>query len=291
MSTATEPQSQWDLGAIGRWSQPTSFEVTAERIAAYAEATNDEHPRHASGELAPPIFSFVPASEPLLASMLEPVPEPLKMRGVHGQQDFRYHAPIEPGQMLLTRAGVTGIAARSTGVVVLGRTESRDQEGRLVTEGTMTYFVRGAEIESSHGDPLPEHPFPDEVREREPLARVEHGYDPDQTQRYSKAAGDPMPIHLDDEFARKMGLPGIIVHGLCTMAFCSRAVIAAGCSDDPTRLKRLAVRFASIVQPSETVTTSVWDAGETDAGLRRLVFETVSDNGNVAIKDGIAEID
>jgi hypothetical protein len=69
------------------------------------------------------------------------------------------------------------------------------------------------------------------------------------------------------------------------MAFCSRAVIGEFCPEDPTRLKRLAVRFAKIVQPSERITTSLWDAGE-----RRVVFETVSDNGNVAIKDGLAEV-
>jgi acyl dehydratase len=94
-----------------------------------------------------------------------------------------------------------------------------------------------------------------------------------------------MPIHLDDDFAKAMGLPGIIVHGLCTMAFASRAVIGAACPEDPARLRRLAARFAKIVQPSEQVTTSVWKA---DAG--RFHFETVSDTGSVAIKDGLAEV-
>jgi acyl dehydratase len=94
-----------------------------------------------------------------------------------------------------------------------------------------------------------------------------------------------MPIHLDDDFAKAMGLPGIIVHGLCTMAFCSRAVLAEFCGDDPTRLRRFAVRFAKIVQPSEKITTALWDAGE-----GRVMFETTSDNGNVVIKDGLAEI-
>ena len=37
--------------------------------------------------------------------------------------------------------------------------------------------------------------------------------DDDQTYRYSEASGDPMPIHLDEEFAKQMGLPGIIAHG------------------------------------------------------------------------------
>ena len=46
------------------------------------------------------------------------------------------------------------------------------------------------------------------------------------------------------------------------------------------------MRFAKIVQPSEQVTTSLWDAGSVD-GRRRVAFETTSDNGNTAIKDGL----
>ena len=94
-----------------------------------------------------------------------------------------------------------------------------------------------------------------------------------------------MPIHLDDDFAKAMGLPGIIVHGLCTMAFCGRAVVQTYCAEDPTQLKRFAVRFSKIVQPSEKVTHSLWTG---DRG--GVVFETTSDNGNIAIKDGLAEI-
>ena len=94
-----------------------------------------------------------------------------------------------------------------------------------------------------------------------------------------------MPIHIDENFAQQVALPGIIVHGMCTMAFASRAVVQTACPDDPTRVRRLAVRFSKIVLPSEKVTTSVWDAGD-----GRFPFETVSDNGNVAIKDGLAEV-
>jgi acyl dehydratase len=87
-----------------------------------------------------------------------------------------------------------------------------------------------------------------------------------------------------------MGLPGIIVHGLCTMAFCSRAIVQTACPEDPTRLKRLAVRFSKIVQPHEKVTHTLYEAGHSNAA-RRIAFETTTDTGNVAIKDGLAEID
>jgi hypothetical protein len=66
-------------------------------------------------------------------------------------------------------------------------------------------------------------------------------------------------------------------------------VIERYAADDPSRLKRLAVRFASIALPEQTITTKLWDAGESD-GTQRYAFETASDAGATVIKDGWAEI-
>jgi acyl dehydratase len=43
------------------------------------------------------------------------------------------------------------------------------------------------------------------------------------TDRYAAASGDHNPIHLDDAFARSVGLPGRILHGLWTAAQVARA--------------------------------------------------------------------
>lgn len=42
--------------------------------------------------------------------------------------------------------------------------------------------------------------------------------------RYAAASGDPNPIHQDEEVARSVGLPGVIAHGMLTMALAARAV-------------------------------------------------------------------
>jgi acyl dehydratase len=275
----------WNLERLGEWTEPREFEVTRERAIAYARATNDEHPRHLSGELAPPVFAIVPVFEVLAPSMTAVVPPEILMRVVHGEQDFRLHRPIVPGETLVSRAATVGAHGTSSGAQVVAKAITETADGEPVVEQYMTAFFRGAQLDASRGEPVTSHAFPPELRSQQPLASVTHSYGPDQTRRYSEASGDPMPIHLDDAFAKAMGLPGIIVHGMCTMAFCSRAVIQTACPEDPARLKRLAVRFSKIVEPSETVTTTLWDGG---GGI--VHFETVSDNGNVAIKDGLAEV-
>jgi acyl dehydratase len=278
--------SDFKTEAIGTWGDPDEFAVERDRIKAYAAATNDPIEPHAAGDVAPPVFAVVPAFGALAGVTAAVIPPDLILMGVHGEQDFRFHEPIRPDTTLVTRATLVGVQPRSSGVTVTVKGETRDKASDgLLVEQYMTSFVRGAQTDSGEGDPPPAHGFDDSLRERDPDAEVSQTFDEDQTFRYSEASGDPVPIHLDDEVARAMGLPGIIIHGLCTMAFTSVAVIQHACPDDPTRLSRLAVRFSKIVQPKQTITTRIWDRGD-----GALAYETTADNGEVVIKDGLAEV-
>ena len=68
------------------------------------------------------------------------------------------------------------------------------------------------------------------------------------TYRYAGASGDFNPIHLDDEFARAVGLPGKILHGLWTMAQVARA------QGDGLRLRSLSVQFRGLGVPEQEIT-------------------------------------
>lgn len=271
--------------AIGQWSDPAEFEVTRERIKQYAAATNDHIGAHASGDLAPPVFAIVPAFGVAGQAGLKVIPSELAMMVLHGEHDFHFHAPIQPGSTVSTRAAPIGLFPRSSGVTVTVKADTHDADGRLLVEQYLTTFVRGAQTAEAVGEAAPGHRFDESLRSREPEAEVSQTFDSDQTFRYAEASGDPMPIHLDDSLAKSMGLPGIIIHGMCTMAFTSVAVIEHACAEDPTRLKRLAVRFSRTVQPGQTITTRIWAAGDGAYG-----YETESEEGVVVIKDGLAEI-
>jgi acyl dehydratase len=68
------------------------------------------------------------------------------------------------------------------------------------------------------------------------------------TYRYAGASGDFNPIHIDDEFARAVGLPSRILHGLWTMAQCARA------QGDGLALRSLSVQFRGVGVPEEELT-------------------------------------
>lgn len=279
----------FDLSRLGEWGDEVEFAVEAERTIAYAEATNDPIKQHLDGVYAPPVFAVVPAMTLMAEATLSVVPDELMLTILHGEHDFRFHRPIEPGETLTVRAKPVGIEGKSSGVVVTTAMETVSDRGDLVNEQYFIGFFRGGTFTGSEGIRAPEHGFDDSLRARRADTTAVQGFDIDQTFRYAEPAGDPMPIHLDDEFARQMGLPGIIIHGLCTMAFTSHAVIGHACPEDPARLRRLAVRFSSPARPGNTMTTGIWHR-ETRADRDVYVFESHADDGRALIKDGLAEI-
>jgi acyl dehydratase len=281
----TEAAPTFKPEAIGKPGEPVTFEVDRERITAYAAATNDSIPPHASGELAPPVFAVVPAFQAAGMAAMQVIPGELIGAILHGEQDFHYHRPIEPGMTLETVATPIGMRQRSSGVTVVTRAETREAGGQMLVEQFMTTFVRGAQGAEDVGEEAPPHRFDEALRERDPDAEVTQTFDADQTFRYAEASGDPMQIHLDEAFAKSVGLPGIIIHGLCTMAFTSVALIGHACPAEPKRLKRLAVRFASIALPEQTISTRIWDVGDSS-----YAYETTNYAGAVVIKDGWAEV-
>jgi acyl dehydratase len=274
--------------SIGVWSDPETFEVTQERIAQYAEATNDPIEAHRKGEIAPPVFAIVPSFMSIMQSAFTVAPPEVAMRVVHGEQDFHLHRPIRPGDVVETRAKPLGFSAAPNGTTAAFLLECRTPDGQLLNEQYMTAFFRKVDAGGSAGKLAPAHKFPESARDAAPVAKVVAHLDDDQTFRYAPASGDPMPIHTDDDAARAAGLPGIIIHGLCTQAFTSWAVLTELAEGRTERLKRLAVRFAKPVLPGQDLTTTIWAAGSTD-GVTTYVFES-SVGDDLVLKDGLAEI-
>jgi acyl dehydratase len=274
----------FEASELGTWGEPETFEVTAERIAAYAEATNDPIEAHRSGTVAPPVFAVVPVFNTLIPAVLAVAPPEQVIRVVHSDQDFRFHRPILPGDTLLARARPIGWATKDSGSGLAVHMETRTTQGELVNEQWVTGFFRGVDAGESTGERAPSHVFDAAIREQAPIAKVAAHVDDDQTFRYSPASGDPMPIHLDDDIARMAGLPGIIVHGLCMMAMTSWAVLTEVAGGQTDRLKRLAVRFAKPVLPGQDVSTAIWDAGNGCYAYETTVGDTV------VMRDGLAEV-
>ena len=190
--------------------------------------------------VAPPMFGVTVTWDALMKAMMDPDLHVDLLRLVHGEQDMEFPNPIRPGDVITATAKIVSIEAKSTGETMTVELSASNQKGQPVQKTHFIIFIRGAR----NRDTASSEPRPVEPERGAPLFSVAQTIDKDQTFRYAEASGDPNPIHVDENIAKMAGLPGIIVHGLCTMAFTSKVAIDRLCAGDPTRLKRLRVRFS-----------------------------------------------
>jgi len=106
------------------------------------------------------------------------------------------------------------------------------------------------------------------------------------TVRYAGASGDFNPIHIDEDFARQVGLPGRILHGLWTMAQVARAQTEA--AGGPDSLQRLAVQFRGMGVP-EAELTITGEVRELRDGVAVIDTRAVQ-NDNAIIRNAEAEV-
>jgi len=274
---------------VGREYPPVTITVTADAMQKYARAYNDDNPaffdaNRPGGIVAPPMFGVVVTWDALMKVMMDPEVNVDLLRLVHGEQDMEFANPMRPGDVITATSKIVAIEDKSTGETMTVELKATDQNGQPVQKTHFIIFIRGTRSRNAATEARPAEP-----ERGQPLLTVAQTIDKDQTYRYKEASGDPNPIHVDENVARMAGLPGIIVHGLCTMAFTSKIAINKLCAGDPTRLKRLRVRFSRPVLPGQTITTKVWADGERD-GRKVFAYETFNSDGQAVIKGGSAEV-
>lgn len=275
-----------DVARVGEWTAPRRYEVDAGAIQAYAEAVGYAHSGR-PGAGPPPLFGVVPAREPMLEALQAVVPEPIRTAtSVHGEHDIVLRRPIEPGATLLTRAAVVGLRVVSAGTQVVTKTETTLEDGDPVDEQFWTMLLRGVDLGWSGGDAPPTKPLPDE--HAQPDVQIADRIAADQSTRYAEASGDKDAYVLDEAAAHAAGFPGVILHGLCTMAFAARVVVDHCAHGDGRRLRRLGVRFTRPVLLDQEVVTSI-TALPAEDGEELYTFEVADATGAAVIRRGVAE--
>jgi acyl dehydratase len=107
--------------------------------------------------------------------------------------------------------------------------------------------------------------------------------------RYAGASGDFNPIHIDDEFAKAVGLPRTILHGLYSMGLVAKANAGGLAGGDPRALKRLSVQFRGMGVPEQEIVVS---GTVRSVDGRRVVVDAVAQQGETKIiKNAVAELE
>jgi acyl dehydratase len=259
----------------GKAYPPTTYEVTAEAIEAYARATNTANERYRAGSdsVAGPVWPVVPAFGFFMAAVNDAELGADPRRLLHLGEEHVLHASIRPGDVLGVQGVLEAVDERA-GTFTVAVAEA-DRDGRLIAEVRARMLVRGA------GTPVPVNLV---APPSEPVHESRVRIDADQTVRYAEASGDHNPIHLDPRAARRAGLRTPIVHGMCTMAMATAGAVDGPAGGDPSAIQRVAVSFAHPVRPGQELKTRFWPQPG-DGGGQAFAFATLNEDGAVVLTD------
>lgn len=202
---------------------------------------------------------------------------------LHGEQGIALHSTIPVEGTLIAQNRVAEIIDKGAdkGALLYIEREITDKAtGQRIATTTSTTFARGDGGFGGPTGPLkPVHQLPD----RTPDLSLDTPILPQAALIY-RLSGDPNPLHASPEIAAKAGFKAPILHGLCTFGVAGCAVLKSCCNNDPARLKSFDLRFSSPVFPGETVTTEIWQDGDTVSFRAHVEDRTVLNNGVARIQ-------
>jgi acyl dehydratase len=260
------------------------FQVTAEDVRRYAEATGEvdvRYFRESRDAVAPPLFAVVPATKLFERFLIDPQLSMPLDRTLHGEHSIVFSTPIVPGDWLVSTGAVIGVARRSTGQTVSVRIETSSREGELRNVQVATAFIRDAR-------PGPrERRMPSQTRTGEPCVESCVVVSREQPIAYAAATDTAHVLpHTDEDFARSIGYETIFLQGQCALALAAKVIVENVAGGRPEDLRMLSTRFAHVAYPGDTLKTRVWRSG--DGG--RYDFEMANDSGALVLADGVAEV-
>jgi acyl dehydratase len=225
---------------------PFAGRIEPDRVAAYAAATGDQTAAVLAGDAVPAVYPVILAfgAQQAANSDLPPAAWQQAYGGVHGAHDIVLHRPLVLGEYLQTWSQISAIRTVRPGTQVVLHIEQRDNDGTIVVEQWWTTVLLGLHEMADRGVPPDDHRVPDAAR-LNPIGKATHQVDEQVAHRYAEVSGDWSAHHFDIAAARASGFDFLFTHGLCTMAICAHRVLGIVGVDDPGRVSRVAVRFAS----------------------------------------------
>ncbi len=176
---------------------------------------------------------------------------------VHGQQSVTLHRPIPVEGTVTITSELVGMYDKGKAAVLVTETNAV-MDGEPLYTNTSSAFIRGeGGWGGDRGPSGPKNVAPD----RAPDAQVTYLTSRDQAFVY-RLSGDRNPLHTDPAFAAIGGFDRPILHGLCSYGFTGRALLHEICDSDPARFRHIEARFAAPVLPGDSLTISMWSAGD-----------------------------
>lgn len=181
---------------------------------------------------------------------------------VDGERRITVHKPLPPKCAVTADERYLDILDKGEGkgaVLIQERVVKEAASGDKLFTIVTSIFARG---DGGFGGKSQGGPALHEIPERAPDLVKECGTRPDQALLYA-LSGDRNPLHRDPAFAKMVGFPRPILHGLCSYGTACRAVLSTLAQYQPERIRQFDVRFSKPVFPGETLVVELWQDGST----------------------------
>lgn len=264
----------------------------------YAAAVEDGNPLYFDDEaevgvMAPPLFavSLTWSVTGQIWDYLEADDFPLELLHtmVHYTEHLAFHHPVRPGDRLTIKGNIAAILPHPSGTHLVLRYQATDQKGKPVFTEHTGALLRGVTCTDAGrgGEDLPG--LPNREGEGAPLWKSRLSIDPLRPYIYDGCTDIFFPIHTSRQFARQVGLPGIILQGTATLAYAARELVNRSAKGDARRLKALYCRFTGMVRPGSDIEVSL--LGQvTGAAGNGLFYQVANQEGKRVLSSGFASI-
>ncbi len=265
----------------------------------YAAAVGDNNPcyfddERVDGIIAHPMFCVAvtwPVTEKL-EEFISPglLPADISATKVHYTEHIEFYRPVKPGDLLTVKGKIAAVMPHRAGTHIVIRYDVSDKTGMPVfTEhiGALLRYVKCTDS-GRGGESLPSVPACGSKGAL--LWEAAVPVDPMRSFVYDGCTNIYFPIHTSKQFAKMVGLPGIILQGTATLAYAVKELINREASENPLCLKSLSCRFTGMVIPGTQIRIQLIEKLDRENG-KELHFSVTNSDGLKAVSNGYALIE
>ena len=282
---------------VGTPLNPYQTEINWRETTNYAAAIQDNNPRYFNdleeqGIVSHPMFP-VAVTWPILSQLGEYIesedfPKEVLMTQVHYTEHLVLHRLIRPGDRLSITGSLKAFLPHRSGTHAIICLEAEDEKGEPVFTEYIGAMLRGVDCgKGGKADQIPS--VPENNTREETLWTSDIYIDPERSYIYDGCSNIEFPIHTSPNFAKMVGLPGIILQGTATLAYAVRELVNIEADKDPAKVSEIACRFTGMVQPGTDI--KVCCTGKKSyKDFTNVFFEVQNSDQKKAVRNGYLKI-
>lgn len=286
---------------VGTTLKPFTTEVNWRNMMNYAAGIGDNNPVYFNDELeegivAMPMFA-VATSWKLVENLTDYIksdnfPSEVFFTSIHYSEHLKIHRLIKHGDKLSFTGKITAILPHRAGTHIVLKLSVTDQHNKPVFTEYHGGMLRGVEcLGPAQGkDELPLlHKFKSQVNENNNIWEQPIEIHPLSSYLYDAGSDIHFPIHTSQQFAKQMGLPGIILQGTATLAYTIKEIINTEAQGDPFKIKEIACNFTRMVLPGSTLSCILLQKESDNQGLH-LGFHVLGPDKQKVLSNGYVHL-